>query len=153
MISSDIEEKMKNENSFMGCYAKDKLPKTFPKILPKTMIINTGHSSTHGEHWVALLLLKNSCFYFDSFGLGILDQEIQDFIERKYKIYTSNQKCIQHFESKKCGEFCIGFTKMVKNRLDFEKFILNFDFQNLKKNDKKIDKILRNMKIKLYQTS
>ena len=146
MLSSDIEEKMKNENSFMGCYPKDKLPKTFPKILPKTMIINTGHSSTHGDHWVALLLLKNSCFYFDSFGLGILDQEIQDFIEKKYKIYTSNQKCIQHFESKKCGEFCIGFTKMVKNRKDFQNFIMKFDFQYLKNNDMKIEKMLKVLK-------
>ena len=42
MISSDIEEKMKNENSFMGCYAKDKLPKTFPKILPKTIDVNSA---------------------------------------------------------------------------------------------------------------
>ena len=142
MLSSHIEEILKNERSFMGCYPKDKLPKTFPKILPKTMIINTGHSSTHGDHWVALLLLKNSCFYFDSFGLDILDDHIQDFIERKYKRYTANQKCIQHFESKKCGEFCIGFAKLVKNREDFKNFILKFDFQNLKNNDEKIDKIL-----------
>ena len=150
MLSSHIEEIMKNEKSFMGCYPKDKLPKRFPKVLPKTIIINTGLSSTSGDHWVALLLLKKSCFYFDSFGLDILDHHIQDFIERKYKRYTANQKCIQHFESKKCGEFCIGFAKMVKNRLDFEKFIVKFDFQNLKENDKKIDKILRNMKIKPY---
>ena len=146
MLSSHIEEILKNERSFMGCYPKDKLPKKFPKVLPKTIIINTGHSSTSGDHWIALLLLKSGCFYFDSFGLGILDQDIQNFIERKYKRYTYNQKCIQHFESKKCGEFCIGFTKMVKNRKDFQNFIMKFDFQYLKNNDMKIEKMLKVLK-------
>ena len=146
MLSSHIEEIMENEKSFMGCYPKDKLPKRFPKVLPKTIIINTGLSSTSGDHWVALLLLKNVCFYFDSFGLDIVDHHIQDFIERKYKRYISNQICIQHFESKKCGEFCIGFTKMVKNRKDFQNFIMKFDFQYLKNNDMKIEKMLKVLK-------
>ena len=66
MLSSQIKKRLQNEKSFMGCYPKDKLPSKFPKILPKSIIINTGQSSTSGEHWVALLLLRTSCLYFDS---------------------------------------------------------------------------------------
>lgn len=145
MLSSQIIDKLKNINSFMGCYPKDKLPKKFPKVLPKTIVINTGISSTNGEHWVALLLLKKICFYFDSFGLNILDTDILNFVGKKYKKYSFNQICIQHYESKKCGEFCIGFIKTVKNKSDFRNFIHKFDFKNLKSNDQKIENILEYM--------
>ena len=143
MLSSQIKKRLQNEKSFMGCYPKDKLPSKFPKILPKSIIINTGQSSTSGEHWVALLLLRTSCLYFDSFGLGILDADILHFIGKNYKNYSFNHMCIQHYESKKCGEFCIGFIKVVKNRKDFINFIHKFNFKSLKNNDKQIENILK----------
>ena len=143
MLSTHIEKLLKNEKSFMGCYPKDKLPKIFPKVLPKTIVVNTGLSSTHGDHWVALRLQKAFCFYFDSFGVDIVDREILSFIKRKYQKYTFNNKCIQYYDSENCGEFCIAFIKMVKNRNDFKNFVNNFDFHNLKNNDKQIEKILK----------
>ena len=147
MLSTHIEKLLKNEKSFMGCYPKDKLPKIFPKVLPKTIVINTGLSSTHGDHWVALRLLKTCCFYFDSFGVEIVDQEILSFIKRKYQKYTFNNKCIQYYSSENCGKFCIAFIKMVKNKNDFKSFVNNFDFNNLKNNDKLIVKILKKLNI------
>ena len=54
MLSAHIEIFLQNDKSFMGCYPKDKLTKRFPKVLPKTIVVNTGLSSTHGDHWVAL---------------------------------------------------------------------------------------------------
>ena len=145
MLSTKIEKLLKNDKSFMGCYPKDKLPKRFPKVLPKTIVINTGLSSTHGDHWVALRLMKTCCFYFDSFGVEIVDQEILSFIRRKYQKYTFNIKCIQYYDSEKCGKFCIAFIKMVKNKIDFKSFVDNFDFHNLKNNDKQIEKILNEL--------
>ena len=146
-MSTDIEKLLQNEKSFMGCYPKDKLPKQFPKVLPKTMVINTGLSSTTGDHWVALRLLKTYCLYFDSFGVEIVDQEILSFIKRKYQKYTFNNKCIQYYSSENCGKFCIAFIKMVKNKNDFKSFVNNFDFNNLKNNDKLIVKILKKFNI------
>ena len=147
MLSTHIAKFLQNDESFMGCYPKDKLPKRFPNILPKTIIINTGLSSTHGDHWVALRLLKTCCFYFDSFGVEIVDQEILSFIKRKYQNYTFNNKCIQYYDSEKCGKFCIAFIRMVKNKTDFKSFVNNFDFHNLKNNDKLIVKILKKLNI------
>ena len=143
MLSTHIAKFLQNDESFMGCYPKDKLPKRFPKVLPKTIVVNTGLSSTHGDHWVALRLQKTCCFYFDSFGVEIVDQEILSFIKRNYQKYTFNNKCIQYYDSENCGKFCIAFIKMVKNRNDFKNFVHKFDFHNLKKNDKQIEKILK----------
>ena len=147
MLSTHIEKLLKNDKTFMGCYPKDKLPKKFPKVLPKTIVVNTGLSSTHGDHWVALRLLKTSCLYFDSFGVEIVDKEILSFIKRKYLKYTFNNKCIQYYDSKNCGKFCVAFIKMVKNRNNFKSFVNKFDFHNLKNNDKQIVKILKKFNI------
>ena len=133
---------MKNDKNFIGCYPKDKLPKILPPSFPKKMIINTGISSTKGDHWIALILFKNNCFYFDSFGLEIIDKRILNFLTKlNYKTYTFNNQCIQHFESEKCGNFCIKFLKTVGTKKNFSDFIKKFDFQNLKKNDTIVDKI------------
>ena len=143
MLSTDIEKYMKNDISFMGCYAKDRLPKVFPKKFPKKIIVNTGHSSTSGEHWVALLLHRENCFYFDSFGIEIVDGQVLEFIKKCYKQYTFNSVCIQHYKSKKCGEFCIAFLKLVNSKKQFKTFINMFSLENLKCNDKKLSKILK----------
>ena len=143
MLSTHIAKFLQNDESFMGCYPKDKLPKRFPKVLPKTIVVNTGLSSTHGDHWVALRLQKTCCFYFDSFGVDIVDKEIMSFIKRKYQKYTFNNQCIQNYDSENCGKFCIAFIKMVKNKKEFKTFVNNFDFYNLKNNDKQIENILK----------
>ena len=64
MWSTEIEQNLKHDKYFMGCFASDLLP-----TLTKTLIINTKPSNMKGEHWVALVLKKKKCFYFDSFGV------------------------------------------------------------------------------------
>ena len=61
----------------MGCYALDNLPQTPPPPQPysRSLIINTSYSNEEGEHWVAVVMKKKACFYFDSFGLPILCSE------------------------------------------------------------------------------
>ena len=137
---------MKNDISFMGCYAEDKLPIFFPKKFPKKLIVNTGHSSTSGEHWIALILQRETCFYFDSFGIEIVDEKVLEFLRKHYEQYTFNSVCIQHYKSEKCGEFCIAFLKLVNSKNSFEKFINLFSSKSLKTNDKKISNILKLLK-------
>ena len=59
MQSSKIRQKFMKDKTFIGCFPFDKLP-AFPEKLPAKLIINTGASSTEGEHWVALLLKPKS---------------------------------------------------------------------------------------------
>ena len=58
--------------------------------------MNKGDSYTIGEHWVAMKRTKHNCFYFDSFGLEILDENINKFASNYYKVIYSNcfiQEC------------------------------------------------------------
>ena len=71
MQSTTIEQILLSKKDFLGCFPLDKLP-PFPTKFPKSMIVNTHKSNQPGEHWVALILTKKDCFYFDSFGLPIV---------------------------------------------------------------------------------
>ena len=132
--SIEIENYLKDQKGFLGCFASDNLP-TFPKSLPASLIINTHKKSQPGEHWLALVLTKHKCFYFDSFGAPILEETIVIYLQQKYKKVTVNNECIQHFTSASCGLFCISFVKNVNNKISFEKFISKFSLFNLLKND------------------
>ena len=133
--SIEIENYLKNQKGFLGCFAYNDLP-PIPKILPASMIINTHRKNQPGEHWLALVLTKTKCFYFDSFGAPILEEMIVSYLQLKYKKVTVNNECIQHFTSASCGLFCIAFIKNVNSKSSFEKFISKFNLFNLLTNDK-----------------
>ena len=132
--SIEIENYLKDQKGFLGCFACNDLP-PIPKILPASMIINTHRKNQPGEHWLALVLTKTKCFYFDSFGAPILEEMIVSYLQLKYKKVTVNNECIQHFTSASCGLFCIAFVKNVNSKFSFEKFISKFSLFDLLKND------------------
>ena len=138
MQSSEIRQKFIEDKTFIGCFPFDKLP-AFPEKLPAKLIINTGASSTEGEHWVALLLQPKSCFYFDSFGIPILNHEIHKFLQKKYKKVTFSTLCVQDYRSNKCGEFCIIFLKNVSSKKTYLLFLKRFSDINLLINDKLLE--------------
>ena len=138
MQSSEIIKRFRKDKSFIGCFPFDQLP-ALPKKLPAKLIINTGASSTEGEHWVALLLTPKSCFYFDSFGIPIINHEIHKFLQKKYKQVTFSALCIQDYRSNKCGEFCIIFLKNVSNKKTYMSFLKRFNNANLLFNDRLIE--------------
>ena len=67
-FEDEMETVLDNDKNFMGCYASNQLP-TVPLSFPKSLIINTATIETGGEHWVAIVLHRKQCFYFDSFGI------------------------------------------------------------------------------------
>ena len=139
MNAYDIENILFCNKTFMGCYACDQLP-PLPTTFPKSLIVNTAPYNTDGEHWVAMLLQKNRCFYFDSFGLPVLNSNIIHFL-RKYKKVTYTDICIQHIYSEKCGKFCIGFINYVYSKKSYNNFISQFEFVKLYKNDEIVENI------------
>ena len=66
MWSTEIENILKTSKKFLGCFPLDELP-YFPRRLPASLIVNTDTSIAKGDHWLALILQKDKCFYFDSF--------------------------------------------------------------------------------------
>ena len=143
MVSSTVIERyLKKDGSFLGCFPHDRLP-TLPRQFPKTMIINTHDSSQGGEHWLALILTKNKCFYFDSFGLPIINKNIASYLNKYYKIVSYSNVCIQHITSVKCGEFCVAFIKNVRSKNYYEQFLSHFNSLKLKVNDYIVDFMLK----------
>ena len=132
--SIDIENYLKDQRGFLGCFACNDLP-PFPKKFPVSMIINTHRKNQPGEHWLALVLTKSKCLYFDSFGVGITEETIVSYLQQKYEKVIVNNECIQHFNSTSCGLFCIAFIKHVKSKPSFETFISKFNLFDLLQND------------------
>ena len=133
MWSFEIENLLKNDAWFMGYYPHDKLP-TLKYKANGSIIINTGDSGTEGQHWVALKMTKNKCFYFDSFGLYIVNENIRKFVSKYGKVTYSNI-CIQDIRSEKCGQFCVAFVKIVNNVKSYNNFIEMFNHSRLYLND------------------
>ena len=131
--STEIEDYLKNNSKFIGCFGRNNLPKIVP--LPCSLIINTDPTTKPGDHWLGLVLTKKKCFYFDSFGLGIMDKNIIDFLKKYYDKVTINNECIQHYDSDKCGLYCIAFVNNVNSKSSYERFISNFNLVHLLKND------------------
>ena len=78
-------------------------------VFSKSIIINTGHSSGPGIHWVAMILLADECLYFDPFGVSIVETEILDYVKLRYQSFSYSNTCIQGLKSNKCGAFCVSF--------------------------------------------
>ena len=134
-VSTHINYLLSKVSEFLGCFSRNQLP-PFPETFPKSMIINTGHSSGPGIHWVAMILLADKCLYFDPFGVSIVETEILDYVKSRYQSVVYSNTCIQHVKSIKCGAFCVLFILSVKNKNDFKKFISHFNATLLKQNDK-----------------
>ena len=141
MWSTEIENILVTSKNFLGCFPLDELP-YFPQRLPASLIINTDTSKGNGDHWLALVLDKNKCFYFDSFGLPVVEKYLLDYLEPYYNTVTYSDVCIQDIESEKCGGFCVMFVKHVKNKTTYDKFLSIFNHENLQENNWIVDQWL-----------
>jgi len=113
-------------------------------VLPKTLIFNID--SGRGEkigHWVSLLMTKRGeALFFDSMGRQLHDVNIIKYLLPHYKYIFFNSTKIQHNSSIKCGLFCIAFTKIVRTKSDYKKFIKLFSKTNLRKNDCIVERLI-----------
>ena len=134
MWSTEIENILQTSKNFLGCFAMDELPH-FPWRLPASLIVNTDISTGTGVHWIALVMEGNECFYFDSFGLPILEENLIDYLDPHYNVVTYSDVCVQHIDSNKCGEFCILFIKFVNSKSTYEKFLSQFNLFKIAEND------------------
>ena len=112
MSSYKVEKILSEDKTFIGCYAHDRLPEMKDKI-DCVVILNRDCYYTEGDHRVAVKMTKYNCFYFYSFGVVIVDENIKLFVSRYDKVLYSNI-CIQDIRSVKCGEFCLAHFTFLK---------------------------------------
>ena len=133
-MTFQIDNYLTKIESYLGTFPLDRLP-DLPNKFPKSIIINTDQSNKPGDHWIAIVLTEKHAYYFDSFGLGIVDQQIRQFLLPRYSSIIFNSLCIQHILSDKCGYYCIYFVQNVHNYKSYYKFLSHFMIDNLKQND------------------
>ena len=129
---------MRDNDNFLQVLASKStclLPPPLSLSLPKTLIINVESRKGNIGHWVCLLMTRSEVLFFDSMGEQLHDVNIIKFLVPHYKCIFFNPSKIQHNSSVKCGLFCVAFTKFVKSKSDFKKFIRMFSKTDLKKND------------------
>ena len=134
LMTFQIDHYLRKNDNYLGTFPLDRLP-DLPNRFPKSIIINTDQSNKPGDHWIAIVLTEKHAYYFDSFGLGIIDQQIRQFLLPHYSSIIFNSLCIQHILSDKCGYYCIYFVQNVHNLKSYNKFLSNFTIYNLKQND------------------
>ena len=123
----EIQKYCKNELRFNGVFSRNNLPK---KIKDVAYVINLDEHAGVGTHWIALFCNRNETFYFDSFGVKHVPEEIKNFIRNK------NIKAIiflvQANDSVMCGYFCIRFIDFMlagKKLTDYTRLFSPHDFK------------------------
>lgn len=91
-----------------GVFAADRIPVTLAR--PSAIVINTQEHWKKGMHWVALYINKiGQGFYFDSYGMAPYVSHHIERIRRNCITYRWNEKQIQGYDSKVCGQYCVVF--------------------------------------------
>lgn len=111
-------------------------------------IINLMDSTDIGSHWVALIIEKGRCLYFDSFGV-VPSLQVEEWMHQSQYKYQFNNKIIQNLDSVNCGYFALGLIIYVikdtkKNLYDAVNSYINLFSNDNKKNDYIILSLFRN---------
>jgi len=101
----------KCKGTFLGVFARDKLPKNLPKKRNVSLIINTQGSAKKGLHWIAMYFDKNgNGEYFDSFGLPASTHPIfERYLNKHCRKWIMNRKQIQSVVSSVCGHYVVMY--------------------------------------------
>ena len=93
-----------------GAYAIDQIPvKKYNDI--HYFIVNTDKSNGKGEHWVAVVLHKQNCYIYDSFGrhsTSILKPLVGMLSKKSIHFTDSNYTAEQFGSTQICGQLCIS---------------------------------------------
>ena len=104
LTNFELEMYYENERRFNGVFLRNNLPL---KIKDGAYVTYFDEYADVGTHWIALFCNRNEIFYFDSFGVEHIPEEIKEFIGNKN--IKANIFRVQANNSVMCGYFCIGF--------------------------------------------
>lgn len=130
-----VGRKILKKINFLGVYPCDIHP-AINKRKNFSVIFNTGDSTTSGEHFVCLYKNRKNIFYFDSFGNKPDDKNILLFLKKFNVKLIWNSVKIQSDNSNFCGFYCLAFLLSIEHKINFNKFIMLFNKNNLNDNDK-----------------
>jgi hypothetical protein len=144
----DLEDKMKEiKLPLVGVFSRNEIPSKLPI---GNYIFNTNHSgSGKAGHWTCCIVYMDHVMYWDSFGIGPLDELVKK--AGKKKIFY-NDKIIQQLEASTCGYWCLAFflwmqrvpIRKGESLLDhYQKFIDKFESKKQSKNEQILREFLK----------
>jgi len=86
--------------------------KTLHVTNPVTCLVVNNREATHaGEHWLGLMIINKTLYFFCSYGLGIENYSpyFKDFAKREHLQVIQNKQVLQSINSNVCGQYCIFF--------------------------------------------
>lgn len=140
MNSKEINSLIKDPN-FLGCFASNNLPQKVKRNV-FSLIVNSDEKKFSGEHWLALHIVRDKIFYFDSFGCPILEEPIKKWIGNRVLFWS--KRCIQSVKSQLCGYYCICFILTVNDNNSYKKFLDCFS-DNLYDNDEILTYVIKRL--------
>ena len=130
LTNFEIQKYYENKSRFNGVYSRNNLPK---KIKDGAYVINLDEYADTGTHWIALFCNINEFFYFDSFGVEHIPEEIKEFFGNKN--IKANIYRVQAYNSIMCGYFCIEFIDFMLTGKTLTDYINLFSPYDFDKND------------------
>ena len=135
LTTNNIDDVLGQYAIFKGTYPCDLVPIS-SNIEPQAFVVNTENSHSSGQHWIALITKQTKCWYFDSFGNELLNQDILRSLRNiGVEKYFLNCKQIQPVHSNSCGYFCIAFVLSFILGIKYEDFLSEFS-ENVDQNDR-----------------
>ena len=136
---------------FGGVIPIDHLPKNYVSR-PKAYIINSGDSTTPGEHWFAVFIPKRGPIeYFDSYGLKPINKEIYNFVKLNRKSFIHNPYRIQANDSYNCGKYSLFYLYLRSRGYTMRKILQFFIRHKLNTNDLIVNSIFNKIKNKIFK--
>ena len=89
--------------------------------------------NAHCTHWISLFCNRNEIFYFESFGVEHVPEEMKEFIGNKNII--ASIFLLEANDSVMCGYFCIGFIDFMLAGKKLTDYTSLFSHYNFKKNN------------------
>ena len=126
----EIQKYYEKEPKFNGVFSRDNITKN---IKDGVYVISLDEYADVGTHWIAVFCKRSEIFYFYSFGVEHIPEEIKEFIENKN--IKANIFRVQANNSVMCGYFCIGFIDFMLAGKKLTNFTSLFSPYDFKKND------------------
>ena len=89
-----INEILKDNKGFLGVFSKNNVSKLKNN---QSTIVNLANSNDTGTHWIAMKVINNKLFYFDSYGIPYIPDiiKINTQIIKLYRIFIEFKVMIQ----------------------------------------------------------
>jgi hypothetical protein len=111
-------------------------------------IFNLENSNQGGSHWVALVKVRTSKYYYCDPSGSPPPQTLIDLLKCNPEYFYYNDTQIQHINSILCGYYCLVFLHQMQqsdNMVDNVEEFLQLFYLDTKKNDKELKKICRSL--------